>query len=283
MWRCFKAMKNIQTLDFCSIALDREICTPPPLFASAKVIRLGGPMSFALATSILFSVEPSLITSLELNNVQDLGQLCKGKSLSSSENLSRLRETRYPNGNPKVRHPGPMRDHLRKLKGRCKALRRLVLRSVGHDHMANEMWSGPLDEARYKEWASFIDSVRPTLEIFEFEQGIPPQLKNQGGCSRCFANGPNQTIRPMDERFIKYILPVLSHGLWPALREVTIRGVGGRVQDYSKRCHKHDKLGWVAEAQFQLEKALQPEASVVFHEEAGTTFYHRDRTNYYHY
>lgn len=81
LWKCFKAMRNIEILDFCSLAMWHEFHNPLPLFFSATIISLGGPMSFALATSILQSRDPALITTLELNNLQDLGQLRKGRNL----------------------------------------------------------------------------------------------------------------------------------------------------------------------------------------------------------
>jgi hypothetical protein len=281
LWKCFKAMRNIEILDFCSLAMWHEFHTPPPLFFSATIISLGGPMSFALATSILQSRDPALITTLELNNLQDLGQLRKGKNLAGNEDLSVLRETMYPNKTPKVRHPGPMRDHLRNLTGKCTSLRHLALRSLGDDYMSHYFWSATLDEIRYKQWAAFINSVRDTLRTFEFEQGISPQLHNQGGCGTGRGRMPLQMIRPMDERYITFIAPVLIHGPWPALNKVVIRGVGGSVQDRCAHATRIDDLGRIADSHHRLRQALEPKVLLTLEREATKTFYCRANTNYY--
>jgi len=39
----------------------------------------------------------------------------------------------------------------------------------------------------------------------------------------------DEIVRPMDARFLEHILPTLSHGPWPALEQMAVRGVGGRT------------------------------------------------------
>ena len=282
VWKCFRAMKHVETLDFQSMSFERERHTPPALFASANDVRLGGLMSFALATSILFSIDPSKLTCIELDNLQDLGQLRKGTSLLGNEDLSILRETRYPNKSPKVRHPGPMRDHLKRLTGKCSALRSLTLRSVGQDSWSDEMWSAPHDVARYEEWAAFIDSVRSTLQMLHYEQGKPPTDRgHQPGC-----NNPHslmQRIRPMDHRFITYISSVLIRGRWPKLERLVIKGVGGTVRHAWSKSHLDTGSEQVQLCHQQLQQAFSPETELIFENEASKTFYHRDRCNPYGY
>lgn len=144
-------MKKVEILDFCSLAMWREVRTPLALFSSARNKSLGGLMTFTFATSILHSGNPASITSLELNNVQDLGHLRKGIGLVGNEDLSTLRETMYSHESPKDRHLGPMRDYLRTLEGRCTSLRHFALCSVGDGYEPNQLWSSPLDEVRYKQ------------------------------------------------------------------------------------------------------------------------------------
>lgn len=60
----------------------------------------------------------------------------------------------------------------------------------------------------------FIESVRPTLQYLDLDQGIPLQ----------FHNYPLQKKRPMDQRFIIFILPVLVKGPYPVLKGLVIRG-----------------------------------------------------------
>lgn len=272
VWKCFKAMRNVEILDFCSLAMSREVHTPPPLFSSAKKISLGGLMSFAMASSILHSGNPEFITFLELNDVQDHGQLRKGKSLLGNEKPSVLRETMYPNKTPKIRHPGPMRDHLRILTGKCLSLKTLILRSVRQDYIACNFWWSPLDEIRYKQWAAFVDSVRNTLRTFEFEQGLPARYHIPGGCTYGHRQLPRQSIRPMDDRYLRYIAPVLFHGSWPELKDVVIRGVGGSVQDHFVDCNNGGDFWRIAESQHRLQQALEPNVLLTLEQEATKTF-----------
>ena len=280
MWRCFRAMKCIERIDFQSMTAARERRTPCPQFASANTIRLGGPMSFALATSILHTVDPSKLTCLELDNLQDIGQLRKGKSLGGYENLSDLRETRYPNRSPKIRHPGPMRDHLRKLVGKCCALKSLTLRSVGNDCEFDTTWSELRDVARYEEWAAFIGSLRSSLRTFHYEQGKAPNDRFPYSAYRHDV-GPGQSIRPMDQRFTTHIAPTLIKGPWPKLERVVIKGIGGSVRhSCANRCID-DALDRVNACQQQLQEALPQVTMLIFEKEASKTFYHVDMANHY--
>lgn len=116
-----------------------------------------------------------------------------------------------------------MRDHLRPLIGKCTGLKELTLRTAWQDFYSDWMWSESHDEARYREWAGFIESVRPTLQYLDFDQGIPPQFHNQSGCGR-HDPLPLQKKRPMHQRFITFILPLLVKGPYPVFKGLIIRG-----------------------------------------------------------
>ncbi|KAH8803537.1 hypothetical protein F5884DRAFT_509026 [Xylogone sp. PMI_703] len=122
-----------------------------------------------------------------------------------------------------------MQGHLRHLEGRCTVLQKLILRSSGQGHDGDSFWSDAIDNRRYKEYASFIGSVKGTLRDFVFEQGLRQEEDCHPGYAHPY-NPPRQTgiMRPMDKRFLEYILPVLIEGPWPVLKTVQIFGLGGK-------------------------------------------------------
>ncbi|KAL2057183.1 hypothetical protein ABVK25_002236 [Lepraria finkii] len=67
--------------------------------------------------------DPTKVTHLELNNLQDFGQLYEGKDMPSVPNrctpIDRRPETKYLNGDSKLKYPRPMRDHFRRITSRC--------------------------------------------------------------------------------------------------------------------------------------------------------------------
>ena len=278
-WKAFNSLKHVKSLDFCSTAIVRELNSPPPLFHSATEIRLSGQMSQTMVSSLLHSSDLSKLTFLELNNLQDFGQIRKGKCLPLTSEVETPRETRYRDQKPKNRHPGPMRDHLYYIQGRCTALKHLALRSVGQDYKLD--WfegfgSDVHDEERYTEWANFIDSVKHTLRVLELEQGLPPDKLGPPGCRRGCRELLQRDGRPMDVRFMKYIMPTLLRGPWPHLENMTIKGLGGRVQrEFSLDCMGHDMQEEIDKTRLKLVSALPSSAKLHFEHEAGRTFYSR--------
>ena len=274
-WMCFKAMKQLAVLDFCSMTPVSRTRTPLTLFPSTKSVRIGGLTSLALATSILHSIDPSHLTSLDLNNLQDLGQLRERRSFTGNEDFVHVIETRYSDGSPTLRHSGIMRDHLRPLTGKCTALQNLTLRSVGSDYPVDPTRSPFMDQEGYEEWAAFIASVRSTLKAIRFEQGIIPQRPVQSIflCDRGHPRRLSLAIRAMHCRFIRYIEPVFTQSSWPALKTFIIRGIGGRV-DYPRE--GVDDQGQCAASKERLRVALQLDGNFIFESEAGRSFYHRE-------
>lgn len=275
MWQALTSLSSLRTVDFCSLACERETCSVPPLFSSATGLTLCGQMSYDLATSIMHSVDLSKLTFLSLDNIHDLGQIRKGKSIPFDRELIHLRESRYADGSPKTKHPGPMRDHLRSLTGKCTALKHLVLRSVGQDFYIDTLWSTELDEQRYDEWANFIDAARYTLRVLEIEQGLPPENMNSSRCPSGLLRISPQTVRPMDRRLLHHILPILVKQPWPSLKSMSVKGLGGRVQMAN---YFGTVLGGECDldsVEAQLQQALGPHVHVSCKREATKTFFIR--------
>ncbi|KAI9752610.1 MAG: hypothetical protein M4579_005558 [Chaenotheca gracillima] len=266
MWKAFQTMRNVQTVDIASVLYARELKAPPPLFASATSIRLLGQMSHVMARSILRSVDPSKLTTLVLDNVQDFGQKSEGVDLDAS-NPERKKESMYK-GRPDCRFPGPMRSHLYPLVGKCTTLRHLSLHSIGQEApWDSNRWGIEREVNRYKEWAAFINSVKPSLETLSLEQGVVPVRKDAGFCrttdTRMKAGYPQNPPAPMDERFIQYILPVLKTGPWPKLEAMTLLGV------WRSPTSEEDRHAAVA----QLQNALGPHVLLKTAASASKTFY----------
>lgn len=233
-WSVFSSLTNVQDLDLASLHCNRSERyvrqNPPRLFSSAVRIRLLGWMHYGLVTSILHSVDPSKLQHLALDNLQDEGQYADGSpmSLDDGDYLLGKIETINPDGSRGFMFPGPMRRVLEPLEGRCTALKSLLLRKAGQESIQLEScnftgmggWSPEADDAVYGEWATFLSSVIPTLEILVFEQAVAPKTGRRSG------RDGYQTVRPMDERFRRLLLPNLLAGSWPRLQRMEIRGVG---------------------------------------------------------
>ncbi|MCJ1363452.1 hypothetical protein MMC16_002559 [Acarospora aff. strigata] len=276
VWRAFQTLTSLRSVDVCFLAHEREIDIPPPLFCSASSVRLVGVASYRLATAVLHSVNPSKLTSLALDNLQDLGQTNDGEDVIPGSELSKFPETFNPDGTFRCRHPGPMRGHLLKLCGRFTALKHLELRSVGQDDVNDHLWSANKwsankDEKRYHEWAIFLRSVKPSLESFKFEQGLEPEVDepvmNGHPYPRLF-----QKVRPMDSRFIKFILPVIVEDHWPCLKRISIRGVGGKTRRVAERYTDREDTGLIDTVRDQMMIALGSQVQFTFEEEATRTF-----------
>lgn len=233
VWKAFKLLRNVKYLDIASLASHRER-VPPPLppsfFTQVTHLRLSGQMSWAFVRTIIDSLDPAQLISLECNNLQDFGQCCEEGNSGLPSDISAFPEFKDSSGNDIVRHPGVMRGQLRRLEGKCSSLRYLYLRSVGQDEENTNMWSPTIDATRYQELASFIDSVRPTIQSLVIEEGL--EIEN---LNILFCRGyPIQVGRPMDTRFAEYLLPVLSSGDWPRLQYLGLYGIGGKPRWHVK-------------------------------------------------
>ncbi|MCJ1433585.1 hypothetical protein MMC27_002948 [Xylographa pallens] len=277
-WTAFLTMCNVQTVDFVSLATERELDSPPlRMFPTAQMVRLGGVFSSALLRSICHGVDPAKLRTLALDNLHDLGQARDGHDLPRASDLSTRTETDCADGTPMLRHPGPTRGCLRPLIGRCTALQHLSLRSVGQDDVHDALWSPAKDEARYAEAAEFIASVRPTLRTLVFEQGLQADDDSDPGCGSSRAGlSTREAGRPMDVRFVKYIVPVLVEASWPHLREMVIRGVGGSVRRSVERGNREmDRT--LAEEMYGIVHGAMSEQNIrlSWERETSKTFYMR--------
>lgn len=235
IWDVFSSLTNVRDLDLASLHYnDRERFirqNPRQLFSSAVRVRLLGWMHYGLVMSILYSVDPSKLEHLALDNLQDEGQYADGSRIWSDDPkyVRDHTETLNPDGSRGFVFPGPMRYILKPLEGRYTALKSLLLRKAGQEQISGEddvvLWSPDIDDAVYSEWASFLSSVEPTLEVFIFEHTRAPKWGGSGRCGRSRWR-PRQRIRPMDERFRRLFLSVLLAGSWPRLQRMEIRGVG---------------------------------------------------------
>ncbi|KUJ12547.1 uncharacterized protein LY89DRAFT_738323 [Mollisia scopiformis] len=187
-------LPNVKFLDFASLAFKRQCLAPPSLFPCVTHLRLLGQMTFAVVRAFTDFTDPAQLISLEFDNLQDFGQLNENEKLPALADLAKIRESKDKEGNSIVRHPGVMRGHLQHLEGKCSNLRSLCLRSVGNDRQLDSRWSPTIDAARYKEWATFIISVSPTLENLVIEQGVEVDDTDVLHCRP----QPVQVGRPMD-------------------------------------------------------------------------------------
>ncbi|KAI9879068.1 MAG: hypothetical protein M1830_009709 [Pleopsidium flavum] len=270
VWQTFGTFTSVQEVSIAFLTFERETDAPSSLFSSASSVRLVGRASYRLVSAILHSVDPAKLTSLTLDNLQDFGQRNDGKDLPYDCDLCEIPETFNTDGTFRTKHPGPMRGHLRYLKGRCTALKHLSMRSVGQDDSNDYLWSATNDEERYNEWAAFLQSVTPTLQSFTFEQGFEPDG------SECIMNRPDprplQTVRPMDARFIKYILPVILGYPWPHLKIMFIRGVGGQCRKYVQLTTTKHYEATVYEVEGKIRAVMGSEVPLTYEREATQTF-----------
>lgn len=273
-WRILASFGNVRKVDFISLAQVREDAPPSHLFSSVKFLRIGGQISHVMVTSIMSSFDPAALTSLGLDDLQDFGHVSRNKPMPLNTNLSVARETSDKNGLPILQHPGPMRGYLHLLKGKCTALKRLIMRTVGQELALDSSWSEEKDLERYKQWADFIDSVRFSLEGLEIEHGLEAEdPQAMPPCSRI----PMAGIRPMDMRFIHAILPVLTRKPWPRLVSMSVRGIGGRRSVWLAG---DDGPLTISQSEreditLQIKAVIPATARLLVRHDAQRTYYHR--------
>ncbi|MCJ1435614.1 hypothetical protein MMC27_004988 [Xylographa pallens] len=229
-WNVLRSLTKVRTVDFgCVEDCDHGDYTrqyPASLFPAARSIRLCGNMYFGLAAAIMHSVDPATLESITLDDLQDVGQYPNGLPIAGEHglDLSLIKEISNPDGSRGLVFPGPMRGILRPLQGRCLNLKYLYIRKCGQKLIEPDSWNSPrtwsnkADEEVYMECASFLNSVKLSLQSFHFEQG--DEAPSPGKVVLL------QFIRPMDDRFRRFILPVILSGNWAKLERLEIRGVG---------------------------------------------------------
>ncbi|MCJ1470789.1 hypothetical protein MMC07_009436 [Pseudocyphellaria aurata] len=212
-WRALQSLTRVQCVDWdYFVNPNTQPTTPIPnaLFQSATSVRLVGQVHYGLVKSILNSLNPATLKHLCLIMVEDFTHLNDRVSTSGDGSEDEQKSALFASS-----------GLLTNLKGRCTALRNLVLRRVGQSPRSQRKvcpaWRSAAEEASYFEWASFIHSVQETVEKFTFEQsGFNSIMDYTLGI---------RSSRAIDERFRRIVLPAIVTGTWPCLKIMELRGV----------------------------------------------------------
>lgn len=248
IWDAFQLLIGVRTLDLAWLSRDHgdplADAYPNGLFPAASSIRLSGVMHYSFAASILYN-NPAKLEHLTLDNLQQVGKGCD----HFLYRRAKQRQDYYQRPsiwNQKIGHygptipfgpAGPMQNLLGPLTGRCPNLRSLALRKVGqrrHTEYTPEF--AAKDEDMYREFAFFIDSVKPTLRHVHFEQGRHTLRRRRPAAGQIVTVAPpllpaTGQIVPvrlpwvMDLRFTAILYPHLFEGHWRYLESMTIIGV----------------------------------------------------------
>lgn len=284
-WDLMRCLENVRSVDLADLSKDWSGVSPRPTllegryFPNASSVRLLGVMEPVIAASILSTIDPSKLVSLELHNVQCCGQTAMGTTMPSTPKMPLCRQSveaimprymEWMSRDSGVVWPGLMRGLLSPLKGRCTGLKSLTLRKVG-DRNTREC-----DVVRWMtechllfEWASFIESVSGTLEDFMFDQGPRDEAQYRVG-------RPVNPVRLMDRLFGGIIFPALLAGPWPRLKRMELRGVRSWIgYDMGlprvKIEQQYEGLPFVVSLEDQLKVAVKRGATVVV-QKKGRTF-----------
>lgn len=236
MWDAFKTFTNVTKLDLACYQKTWDWAylrdPPSPLFPAATHIRLSGVMYPEIVNAILHPKSLSTLEHLSLDNLQDPGP-CHGtwpKDCSTTQDNFNFFTRPFDPSVKVQRLPGTMRYILPRIEHQCPALKSFHYRKPG---WVNNRWgrNPAADVQCYAELASFISCVSPTLQSFHFEQGVFERLISHvkaGTLEQTFGcmPPPPQDMKPMDERFVKIVLPALMRTEWPRLRELKILGLG---------------------------------------------------------
>lgn len=252
-WEVLLTLHNVRRLDLASQHMLMRYpyvqdC-PTTLFPVAKSVKLSGVMNEKLVSSVI-SHDPDRLEELSIDDVQHWGLHADGRPLTDTGEWS-IREQRMKE--PGIYPSGPMRCIFDS--SACfSSLRYLFLRKAATRYVSDIEWVSEADIAVYKEWASFIISIKRNLRRLTFEQAAPPMgwlMRGRGGV---------QTRRPMDQRFHDYLLPVFLEGGWDRLERLEIRGVG--------RWHRENPIVLNDSTKAAIADAMGPKVSLIISEEA---------------
>lgn len=214
LWRAMQSLTQVRRVDVAAITIVNYSMKVPTmelttgLFQSATSIRLVGCIQYGLAKAILQAINPATLKNLCLDMVQDPKLKPRlGPRPGDTGEDGRLMAT------------GATSGLLTDLTGHCTALQTLTLRRIGQIK-AGPGWHAGAEEASYVEWASFIGSVRGTLQKLTFEQAAG-WLRHY--CQYRYQASPASRI--MDQRFRHLILPTIVSENWPRLTTMDLRGV----------------------------------------------------------
>lgn len=207
--RAMQSLVHIQQVDFCfeTFASFPAKHIPAGLFQSVKSVRLVGEIQFSLAKSILNGVSPATLNDLYLDLIPDLRIGSSQPRFVPQDQGEKAR----------IIELAVVQGLLTPLTGRFTALRTLRLRTTAtyRDH---DSWHDAAWEASYVEWASFIGSVKGTVEKFMCEQVVEMQY-----------NPPLCSVTPwheiVNERFQRLFLPTIVSGNWTCLDTIELRDI----------------------------------------------------------
>ncbi|MCJ1470439.1 hypothetical protein MMC07_009084 [Pseudocyphellaria aurata] len=218
-WRAMQSLTQVRRAEvgyrdgFGSYLTEPAEQTPCCLFQSATSVRLIGHLQYNLVKSILRSINPATLKNLSLDMVQEIeiGMCQHGYAPGDKGEDGRV--ITY----------GTASGLLTTLIGRCTTLQTLELRRLGQGRQGQDvnLWHPAAEEASYVEWASFMHSVKGTVESVKFEQA--QKLLRDDFWPKDYTT----STRVMDERFRQYILPVIVSGNWSRLKMMELRGVRG--------------------------------------------------------
>ncbi|MCJ1463149.1 hypothetical protein MMC07_001754 [Pseudocyphellaria aurata] len=209
LWRAMQSLTHLQNVDVAfhpvfpgHTSIPKRIF-PTALFQTTTSVRLVGYIYYGLSKSILAAINPAKLEHLFLDMVHDRKHGTPRDGFRPGDRGEDGRIIAF----------GATAGLLSMLTGQCTKLRTLVLRRIGQVKEGKN-WRASAEDASYTEWATFIRSVRGTVEKFTFEQG-----QSVGG-EQSF-----DTPRMMDVRFRRLIFPVFSSGPWPRLTVMELLGV----------------------------------------------------------
>ncbi|KAH7084282.1 hypothetical protein FB567DRAFT_78704 [Paraphoma chrysanthemicola] len=220
LWTAFKRCTNISHVDICWIRPWREVTLPPPLFPSARSVRLSGCMTRAFVSRVL---EPSSQNLEHLALVNLLRWSDGAQSLPQFDHISALNDYLYENNAEEELEPPSrlMLGALDFLIGRS-SLTTLCIGTLGDKSRNGD--ADPRYDELYSSWSRILNDSRCTLQRFCFDQGV--EIYGHGR--------PQRTVhkqREADRLFSKWILPVLLDSPWPLLRRLQLKGVQSLIHE----------------------------------------------------
>ncbi|CAI6337823.1 unnamed protein product [Periconia digitata] len=235
IWIVFRSLTNVTDVDIHWHRRWREVTLPGPLFPAMRSLRLGGCMTQKFVSCILepqttSGSQQSLLERVELNNLFEWGKI--NLPLPHEDHLGDIIHFARDNADDTTEY---YRNHLMigvldPLIGRLGNLRSLGIGTFGDDDRPRVpiLQSYIHDGLVYASLARVLNSIRPTLEEFKFDQGInrieESYIESDGWITR--ESYQRRDHRQMDCLFLDHILPVLLEAPWPRMKSLHIRGVG---------------------------------------------------------
>lgn len=250
-WNVFGSMVNVTSLDLASLHwVDEDECVrqnPAVLFPKVRDLRLLGWMHRGLVRAIITSLEPSKLSSLKLDYLEDEGALPNGGSMGEDSAIDHAHHakatvgrTLWPedvNGS-EVFHddlilrqetgkafvfPGPMWLPLHLLSAHSMA-------SLTHLQVKVPPFSKHTDLRSYNtlfhKTANFMATTRETLKsliiVFGECRSVYPDTAYRGGCGTPNYHRP-WSIK-MAKLFLEQLLAVLNENAFPQLEVIHFEG-----------------------------------------------------------